>query len=312
MSRNNLPLFFSKVPEASPSPRPLPTSLVDLLVNQQPDWTSPAWIQLFKNSSAGIALSTRKVYRSGNSRYERFCLAYNLQAYPTSEKALTHFVATLYKDGLTAGTVKSYLAAVRFNQITLGRGDPHIGDMPQLEYVVKGFKKGGPSESSRTRLPITPVILRKLKVVWQQRPNRYEAAMLWAISCLCFFGFLRTGEAVAPSDTDFDSSVHLAYTDVKVDSTKAPKYIAVNIKASKTKTDPFRKGLTIYLGTTGADLCPVAAMLDYMVRRGNHPGPMFLFENHRALTRARLVTELREALQTAGFDPQSMQATVIA
>ena len=60
----------------------------------------------------------------------------------------------------------------------------------------------------------------------------------------------------------------------------------------------------VYLGTTGADLCPVAAMLDYMVRRGNHLGPMFLFENHRALTRARLVTELREALQTAGYDPQ--------
>ena len=244
-------------------------------------------------------MSTRQVYRSGNSRYERFCSVYNLKAYPTSEKALTHFVAALYKDGLTAGTVKSYLAAVRFNQIALGLGDPHVGDM---EYVVKGLKKSSPSQSSRTRLPISPAILRKLKSVWQQRPNCYESAMLWTISCLCFFGFLRTGEAVASSDRDFDPSVHLCYTDVTVDDIKVPHYIAVQIKASKT--DPVRKGWTIYLGTTGANLCPVAAMLNYMVRRGNHPGPMFMFPNKQALTRARLVTKLREALQTAGFDPR--------
>ena len=144
-------------------------------------------------------MSTRQVYRSGNTRYERFCSVYNLKAYPTSEKALTHCVCSL-KDSLTAGTVKSYLAAVRFNQIALGLGDPRVGDMPQLEYVVKRFKKSSPSQSSRARLPITPTILRKLKSVWQHRPNCYESAMLWAISCLCFFEFIQTGEAVAPSD----------------------------------------------------------------------------------------------------------------
>ena len=250
--------------------------------------------------SAGLALSTQRTYRSGNSRYERFCSEYNVQAYPTSEKTLTHFVAVLYRDGLAASTVKSYLAAVRYNQIALGLGDPRVGDMPHLEYVVKGFKKSGPSRSSRARLPITPSILRKLRTVWQKRPNPYEASMLWAISCLCFFGFLRTGEAVAPSDKNFDPNVHLSYTDVMVDNREKPQYITVRIKASKT--DPFRKGTRIYLGATGTDLCPVAAILDYMVRRGNHPGPMFQFQDHRPLTRARLVTELREALHTSGYD----------
>ena len=40
-----------------------------------------------------------------------------------------------------AGTVKSYLAAVRHAQIAIGLGDPHMSDMPQLEYVVKGLRK---------------------------------------------------------------------------------------------------------------------------------------------------------------------------
>jgi len=48
------------------------------------------------------------------------------------------FVAFLFKGGLSAGTVKSYLAAVRHKQMSLGLGDPHRWTMPMLEYVVKG------------------------------------------------------------------------------------------------------------------------------------------------------------------------------
>ena len=79
--------------------------------------------------------------------------------------------------------MKSYLAAVCYNQIARGFGDPRVGNMPHLEYVVKGLKKSGPRKSSRARLPITPVILFELKLVWQKRQNQYDASMLWAISC---------------------------------------------------------------------------------------------------------------------------------
>ena len=105
---------------------------------------------------------------------------------------------------------------------------------------------------------------------------------------------------MAPSDMVFDPETHMGYGDVKVNNTSNPQYIAAYIKASKT--DPFWKGVTVYLGTTGLDLCPVAAMLNYMVRRGKQPGPIFLYQDHRPLTRARLVAELRDALQAAGFD----------
>ena len=48
ISRNHLPLFFVQVPRAVDHQEPIPSSLLALLVNEQPDWTSPAWAQLFR------------------------------------------------------------------------------------------------------------------------------------------------------------------------------------------------------------------------------------------------------------------------
>jgi len=73
------------------------------------------------------------------------------------------------------------------------------------------------------------------------------------------------------------------------------------LKASKT--DPFQRGVTIYIGRTGEGLCPVAAALDYMVQRGSGGGPLFLFEDGRYLTKDRFVVAVRRALRRAGLDP---------
>ena len=121
--------------------------------------------------------------------------------YPASEFILCNFVAKLYLDGLSGNTAKSYLAAVRHAQIEMGFGDPHIPDMPKLEYVVKGMWKRSALAAGRPRLPITPVVLRALKRSWEAEADRASAAMLWAAACLCFFGFLRSGEVVVPSES---------------------------------------------------------------------------------------------------------------
>ena len=49
VSRNNFSLFFQVWPDASPQPLPIPQALVDLLIIQCPDWTSPSWTALFRN-----------------------------------------------------------------------------------------------------------------------------------------------------------------------------------------------------------------------------------------------------------------------
>ncbi len=78
-----------------------------------------------------------------------------------------------------------------------------------------------------------------------------------------------------------------------------PSAIEVVIMASKT--DPFRQGVTLHIGLTGGPLCPVAAVLSYMVARGSSPGRLFTWEDNRYLTRARFVASVRAALSEAGY-----------
>ena len=50
ISRDNIEYFLSQVPGATMEQRKVPDQLVHLLVDQQPDWTSPTWTQLFRSS----------------------------------------------------------------------------------------------------------------------------------------------------------------------------------------------------------------------------------------------------------------------
>ena len=126
--------------------------------------------------------------------------------------------------------------------------------------------------------------------------------MLWAACCLGYFGFMRSGELVAPADGQFDAGQHLTFADVSVDSSTRLSLLAVCIKQSKT--DPFRQGTTIFMGKTDTILCPVAAMLAYMALRGSGEGPLFRLQDKQPLTRQRLVAAIHKVLAEAGLQPE--------
>ena len=96
-----------------------------------------------------------------------------------------------------------------------------------------------------------------------------DIVMMWAVCCV---GFFRSGELVVSDSGAFDPNQHLSFRDVTVDDPKHPNRIFLRIKQSKT--DPFRKGITICLSKTGQQLCPVAALLSYLVMRGKEDGPL--------------------------------------
>ena len=89
-------------------------------------------------------------------------------------------------------------------------------------------------------------------------------------------------------------------SDISVDSVASPTAMKIKIKASKT--DPFQQGVDLFIGKTGNKLCPVAAMLAYLAKRGQKEGMLFHFEDGRLLTRDRFVERVRQALTAARID----------
>ena len=250
---------------------------------------------------AGLAKSTQRVYAAGKNKFLAFCQETNITPFPVTEQKLISFVAYGVNKGLKYQTIKCYLSAVRHLQVMCGGGDPRVESMPLLELALRGTRKEQSGSPKRTRLPITPAILEKIRQIWNRDAADWDHVMLWAACCVGFFGFLRSGELTAPETDDFDPGQHLTFADIAVDDQFNPR--TVSIRIIQSKTDPFRQGVTIYLGRTESALCPVAALLAYLALHGKGHGPLFRFKDGRPLTRPRLVTAIRTALEAAGFNP---------
>lgn len=245
--------------------------------------------------SKGLAESTQRTYRSGQNKFIKFCEAGGFQAVPASEVVLCRFVAHTAEMGLRYRTIKVYLSAVRFLHIAEGKKDPFEPELARLQYTLQGFRRAEAEKGleKRERRPISPEILRKMKAVWErERPP--GATMLWAACCL------GSGEMTVNPDGSYDPGCHLTATDIAVDNPADPGVMRVHIKQSKT--DPFRRGIHLFIGRTHSDICPVTAMLNYLVGRGKKEGPLFVFPEGAYLTRQRLVEEVRQALGKAGLD----------
>ena len=180
-----------------------------------------------------LADSTRKTYAVAKKRYVRFCTTHHINILPSTERNLCHYVAILAKEGVRATSIKCYLSAVRHLHIEEGWGTPNMADMLKLELVIRGIKRAqGKTGHARPRQPITLKLLEKLRTTWQGKG--WNGRMLWAAASLCFFGFLRSGEITIPTDSAYDSSTHVSFTDVAVDNLASPTMLKLHLKASKT------------------------------------------------------------------------------
>ena len=100
--------------------------------------------------------------------------------------------------------------------------------------------------------------------------------------------------------SEFDPAASLCLGDIAVDSHQNPTVVQVRLKQSKT--DPFHRGVSIFLGRTWSDLCQETTILAYVAVRPAVNGPFFVFKNDTFLTRDRLVSAIRRALTAAGID----------
>ena len=85
-----------------------------------------------------------------------------------------------------------------------------------------------------------------------------------------------------------------------MDSIESPTCARIHLKRSKC--GQMGKGVDIYVGTTGDELCPVTALLAYIAKRGTTPGAFFLSEPGTPLTKGSFVAGVREGLHLMGVD----------
>ena len=249
----------------------------------------------------GLAPSTTRTYASAKQRYLIFCHTCNIPPLPLSEIKLCRYVSYLSAQQLKYQSIKCYLSAIRHLQISHGFADPFSpGAFPRLEYVLKGIRRSPNPTPTQQRLPITPDILRRMHSVWAEVANNPDTHLLWAACCVPFFGFLCSGELTTPSQDSYDPQSTLLLSDIALDTHNNPTTLAVTLKQSKT--DPFRLGVTLFMGRTGDIVCPVKALTSFLAVRPKGHGPLFTYQDGSYLTRARLVAALKEALSQLGVD----------
>ena len=305
LSRNRLPAFLAKFPDADTVPSLIPPSLLVVAISSGTglDVSSlDSTVQFF--SSRGVAPSTNKTYQSALRRFYSFCSSFTVPSpFPVSEAILCYFASYLAAQQLSPQTIKTYLAGIRFMQITLGLPEPRaFSSLPRLRLVQAGIQRvyaEQGKQAAKIRLPITPSILRKMHGHWNTQASDPDVRMLWAASVLCFFGFLRSREITRPSLPSYRASHHLSWGDVAIDNPTVPEILRVRIKRSKT--DQLGKGVDVCVGRTGCSICPVAAVLSYMATRGNKEGAFFHFHNGQPLTKAQFTQLVRLVLQAVGL-----------
>ena len=257
-----------------------------------------------KYINLAVAPSTKQTYSSGEKRFVEFILLVKHtqveQCLPAKESMLTEFVVYLARS-IKHSSIKNYLAAVRHYQIRQGF-KLNLQKMTRLQLVLRGIKRdqGG---QIRIRLPITIYHLQLFHLLLSiPSTKNFDSLMFWAAMTLAFFGFLRLGQLICNSK--FNPDTHLTPDNISfnfIQEMQKPKSMTILIKESKT--DPFRVGQTITIGSTSSPLCPVLAMKRYFTNRESLiNGPLFVHVSGKPLTKQVLITETRSLLTKSGLN----------
>ena len=118
----------------------------------------------------------------------QFCYIYSVtNPLPVSQSPLCSYISYLAKSGLAYASTRTYLSAVRHLQISVGLPVSYLAHMPKLSLVERGIRRSKSLQAERTRLPMTPGILRQLRALWSAKATDFDHIMLWAACCTAFF-----------------------------------------------------------------------------------------------------------------------------
>ena len=198
--------------------------------------------------------------------------------------------------------MKLYLAGIKSYQLDLGIECSEFTD-PRLERTIQGIKRDHGEPHRRTRTPLTRPYL--LQILSRLRVHNYENTVLQAAFTLAFAGFLRVGEfTYKGSDMEIGPAFAKWFlTKKSVRIRGEGTYMELSLPSSKT--DPFRKGITITIAASHDNACPVPAMKRFLASDTHRPvhSPLFFIGKYKQLpfTREYVVNQLQELARGAGL-----------
>lgn len=247
---------------------------------------------------ASQAQSTWQAYNRSLQVFNHFRLVYNLPAiWPAPVSHLVHFVAYLACLERAASTASSYLSGVSNFHKFHGWQDNSTHFL--VRKVLEGMRRHR-GRTTDTRLPITADILARITYALQfVCSSMFEARLFKAAFLLAFCGFLRVGEFTVTSARQ-TSGHTLQLEDVSILGLGDDEHVRLRIRHSKTSQVGQVVTLRIARASSG-ELCPVAAMKDYISCRPIGAGNLFIHFDRSSLSRYQFSAVLKRCLHFNSF-----------
>ncbi len=259
-----------------------------------------------------LAMSTRQTYGSALNSYLNCYTEFGQQApFPATQQSLvlwlTHCAIRTVRP-LAPSTLRTYLSGLCSLHEEMGYRNL-LEDKPLVHRCFRGIKKSR-GASTFVRRPITTKVLAQIKTKLNES---FQCTVYYAAATLATYGLLRMGEFTISGSNKSNAFKLLTLQQLTLmkengdpihvsDVSQYGLVTRMSITLRTSKTDPFRKQVTIQIGHS----TPVQAMLSYL---RIHPllhdlsSPLFLesVSSRVPLTRDNMIAATRLLLHELGY-----------
>ena len=206
-----------------------------------------------------LTKSTWSTYRTAGRMLTKCFTELGIDAtFPLNQEQVFLFVGWLHLRKLAVSTINSYLAGVRQLHLTAGLSPPLLRTNLVSQVLSGKSHLDAVTPAIRaTRLPVTPSILRLIKLaIGKDDLNKHDARLFWFLCSLAFHGAFRMGELLNKSPISFDPSYCLLRNQVSFNSVNTTRFLEVSLASTKTSAN---KPTVVDVFPTNNDLCPIRA-----------------------------------------------------
>jgi len=186
---------------------------------------------------------------------------------------------------LAPSTIRSYMSAIKFVHGLRGFSCEYITQDFTLNQLLKGASKlalSSPSQNIR-RVVTFPLLITLGSKIAKTSWDPLTKQVIWAAATTAFFGSLRLGEILAPSESAHSALSDLTWNDIKASSSES-----ILIRLKQPKSGEKEEYIDLFPFPTH-DCCPVAALKNLKKKQilagiYDESAPVFRFGTGKNLT----------------------------